>query len=196
MHFLYLLATVLLLLCSACGDEAATSANGEPAPLTTTGPNTMPEGKPSSTSEVVEVPTETDPYAPERAKINQAVALINTNLSEYTKKEYDVEFKNDAYQLQQYFDKNGVMVKAEAVSNNKQWAFYAKALNQTDNKIIYAEVNNAPTPKKYFSIGSMIQGQENFALIIDDNNKTLPAPALAIAEEEYEEAMLTFTAYK
>lgn len=183
MNYFYLLAVVFALLCSACNHPT----NSEPA---TTEPTTTTVAEP--VSDRVGPPAQEDPYAAERQKIKQEVERINSNLENYTKKQYDQE----EYQLYQYVDKDGIMVKAEAISKSKQWSFYAQPINQTDRQIIYAlytEKSATPTSQQYFSIGSMVQGPGNFALVVDAGGNFLKGQRLMAAEQAYEEAMLTFT---
>lgn len=208
MSYFYISVLFLTILLGACGDANTPPTNAETAPTeqpATTAPTTAtPEAQPvaNAVTDPSEVNDVSDPYAEECKKINQEVDRINENIGDYSKKQYKVDHNGRSYQLNQYFDNNGTLIKAEAIAKGNYWRFYAIPINKVDNKVIYAthyeETDNPyePITKEFFGIGSLITSNENLIHIVDEMGKVVKGENRMAAEQAYDEAMIAFTAYR
>lgn len=145
----------------------------------------------------VENNSELDKYQAEIKLINEKITEINNELSKYSVKNVEEKVSGNSYKIKNYYNKDNNMIKSEFVSETDSWILYRIPLSKTDTKLMYGkfvgqldENTGKPIVREFYSIGSMIKGDETFALILDESNKQIMGQELIKYEMLYEDIFI------
>ncbi len=146
---------------------------------------------------VVENNSELDKYKAEIALINEKIMEINNDISNFSIKNADTELEKTAYKVKNFYNKETVLIKSELTSNMDSWTLYYTILSGKDTKLMYSkfvgqldENTGKPTVREFFSIGSLIKGNETFALILDENEKQIMGQELMKYQTLYDNVFI------
>jgi len=175
---------LLLLFITSCQNEPPNTSNTEVTDSTITPPTT-------TTSE-----ENNAPHAKEIALIDQKVQAIEEQLPSLTAN--TITIKGSPYKAIQYTNANNQVLKSlithSTDSTTTAWHFYWLVMDN-DAKNIYTkaikkQMNQEVFLGQMYSIGSMIEGNENFGLLLDQEGKKLSNKAYQAFEQPKEKALM------
>jgi len=145
----------------------------------------------STQTEVTDNDLEENSHTKEIKLIDDEISKINNQLSSYSKNKK--ELKDSSCEVFQYANEDNVVLKItsscqKSASEKETWEFYLIVLSGKDTKIIcskyiketFNEADNSLTEKtsrSAYSIGSMIEGDEHYAMVLDETGTELKEEA-------------------
>ena len=182
MCYFYIIALLASLMPGACDQPTSTSSdpsNTAAAPTTPSLPTPAPTNAVDPAPVVEDVhptPLDLGHYDEEKRKINAEVDRINRELASFTLKEFKKEHNGHTYDLLQYKDANGTLVRVKAIDDQESWEIYNMGKAQGEAQRIYAsylaKTDNPykPIRKQFYHIGSIQERDKPFTLVLDEAN--------------------------
>lgn len=216
MKYTYLLLLCFSLLLAACGadanaNEQDNTQNTDNTEVNANMDNESTEAGTTANTETGMSASETTPETPktgtavvegyekEMGMINEEIMTINQKMDEYKGEEGGKDVEGVKWTTMKYLNKDGVVRKITASSEGASWEMYFIALDASDNKLIYSKYVEAamegglPTVREFYSIGSMVEGPENFPLILDESGQQVQGSDLMKYNELYDDAFINLT---
>ena len=201
MKTIFLLFITIGLLIGACGNAApSTPPPTDPAPtaaITESGnalSEEAPESAPSAQT-VANSSTETaESSAEERKKIDEMVNMINDNIKMYKEDRKTVQYQGAAYTVIQHKNKQGFVVKSEAIGGPRNWEYFALPSAQSEDQLIYGAYYQktddpyAPISRVFYHLGTLLDAPET-VLVMDQEGETVMGEGLVEDRMAYQAAL-------